>query len=263
MLNSVLALLLVSACAAPADAQQPGTVSPQRAEVETDSDPTRPVFLSVRPEFYRISDDVERLSFIGRFDAALFRARGLLGAKSGLILRFELPVSWAESGDVGVSGLGDTYAQFLLVPHATRKFLWAVGSGLVIPTATDQLLGTGKWILTPIAAPVWRLERGLFFVKVQNFTSIGGDDDRPGHNYLLVTPTIIHGVGRDWWVLADTETKSNWKADGRTGVKSGFQVGRRIGRTYGVWVKPEVWWAANRDGDWNLKFGLLWYQRRR
>jgi hypothetical protein len=30
-----------------------------------------------------------------------------------------------------------------------------------------------------------------------------------------------------------------------------------------LWVKPEVWWGAHRDGDWNLKFGIVWYQRRK
>lgn len=263
MMNAWLALLLMSACAAPVGAQQSGAAPPQRPEVETDSDPTRPVFLSVRPEFYRISDDVERLSFIGRFDAAVFKERGLLGAKSGLILRFELPLSWAHVSDVGVSGLGDAYGQFLLVPHATRKFLWVAGSGFLMPTATDRLLGTGKWVAAPLVVPVWRLSRGLFLVKVQNFTSFAGDSDRRHINHLLITPLLIRTVGQNFWILIDTETKTDWEADGRTGVKSGFQFGRRAGRAYGFWVKPEVWWGPNRDGDWNLKFGLLWYQRRR
>jgi hypothetical protein len=240
------------------------TVAAAQEQAETDSDPTRPVFLSLRPEFYRISEDVDRFSLIARYDRGLFREKGFLGARSGLILRFELPVfSHADTASDSASGLGDAYGQFLLVPHASRKFLWIAGSGFLLPTATDPLLGAGKWVAAPLVVPLWRLPRGLFLVKVQNFTSFAGDSDRRDINHLLITPIYIRTVGRNFWILLDTETKTNWEDDGRTGVKSGLQFGRRAGRAYGFWIKPEVWWGPNRDGDWNLKIGLLWYQRRR
>jgi hypothetical protein len=254
-----LVLMLLTLCGVPARAQQPPA---QPEQVETDNDPTRPVFVSFRPEFYKISDDVDRFALISRYDAAVFRRRGIPGAKTGIILRFELPLAHTDTAAASALGLGDAYAQFLLVPHATRTFAWVAGSGFTLPTATDPLLGSGKWVAAPLGLPLWRFSRGLFLIKVQNFMSFAGDDDRPDIHYLLVTPVFLHAVGRNWWVLADTETKSNWKADGRTGVKSGFQVGRRTTRRLGVWVKPEVWWGANRDGKWNLKFGFVWYQRR-
>jgi len=123
------------------------------------------------------------------------------------------------------------------------------------------VLGTGKWVLAPATAPVWFFgRRGMFFVKFQDFVSIGGNADRPDINFLLITPTFIHkGIGR-WWVLADSEMKTNWKREARTGVKTGVQVGRGVSARFGIWVKPEVWWGPNRDGRWNLKFGLVWFR---
>ena len=71
----------------------------------------------------------------------------------------------------------------------------AVGSGLAFqfPTATDDLLGSGKWQVAPTVIPVWMLRRpqGLFFTKVQNYVSVAGDDDRRDINYLTVAPTWI------------------------------------------------------------------------
>jgi hypothetical protein len=231
-------------------------------EVETDSDPTRPVFISLRPEYYSLSDDVDQQSLILRYDArALTSLRPAHGAP-GIILRFELPFVVADVRDDVAYGLGDLYAQFFLLPYATRRFALAVGSGFLLPTATDEMVGTGKWVLAPVMAPVWRFPRGMFFIKVQNLTSIAGDGSRPDINHLLITPVFIRAVGSSWWVLADTETKTKWADDGRTGVKSGLQLGRRLYRGVGVWAKPEVWWGPNRDGRWNLKFGLVWYQRR-
>jgi hypothetical protein len=101
----------------------------------------------------------------------------------------------------------------------------------------------------------------MFFVKVQNFISVAGDADRADVNFLLLTPLFVHAVGRNWWVLLDSETKTKWTDGGRTGVKSGFQFGRLLGDNLGLWIKPEAWWGPNRDGQWNLKGGVVWYQR--
>jgi hypothetical protein len=102
----------------------------------------------------------------------------------------------------------------------------------------------------------------MFLIKMQEFVSVAGDSQRPDINFLLVTPAFFYRVKHRWWIFADTETKSNWKVNGRTGVKSGLQLGRVMTPRFGVWVKPEVWWGPNRDGNWNVKFGLVWYRER-
>lgn len=234
----------------PADARQRTPLV--SGEVETDSDPTRPVFVSVRPEFYNF-DGQHRQILIGRYDTAF---------RGSVILRFEIPAVRTDGGEQATAGLGDAYGQFLLVPYASGRFAVVVGSGFVLPTATDARLGGAKWILAPVAAPLWRFSRGLGYVKLQNFLSVGGDDGRAPVNYLLLTPTLIRAIGSGWWVLVDTETKTNWREDRQTGVKSGLQVGRRIATGVGLWVKPEVWWGAHREGTWNIKVGVVWYQRR-
>jgi hypothetical protein len=246
--TAVALIPLLALFARPADGRQ----ATPTGEVETDSDPTRPVFVSVRPEFHNF-DGRDTQLLIGRYDTALRRA---------VILRFELPAARTDNGLNATAGLGDAYGQFLLVPYKAGRLAVVAGSGVLLPTATDERLGGGKWMLAPLAAPLWRLARGLAYVKLQNFTSLGSDGNRPDVNYLLVTPTLIRAMGQDWWLLADTETKTNWRAGQQTGVKSGLQIGRRIDTGVALWVKPEVWWGAHRDGTWNVKVGVVWYQRR-
>jgi hypothetical protein len=257
--------LLWAACAPPpALAQnQPPAAAGAAEEVESDDDPTRPVFISIRPEFYNIGNDIDRRQLIARYDARVLPTlRMFTRGAPGFILRFEAPFVDVKAGSVDGAGLGDVYGQLLAIPYATRRFAFVAGSGFFAPTATHELTGTDKWTVAPLVAPLWRLPRGLFLVKVQNVTSVAGDDSRPDFNYLLVTPIYLHTVFQRWWVMADTETKTRWTNDGRTGIKSGVQIGRRVRRGIGLWAKPEFWWGPNRDGEWNLRFGLVWYERR-
>ena len=247
---AVVALCLM---AAPAWAQ---TTTP------TDSDPTRPIFFSVRPEFYRVTDSVWRTLFIARYDKAMVRKRRWFSGKRGLLLRFEAPFAIAGTPPGNTTaGLGDLYGQVLLVPYVQGRFAFVAGSGLSIPTATSKSLGSGKWTLAPVIAPVWFMRgSGMAYVKLQEFVSVGGAADRPDVHFLLITPTVIRRVGGASWILVDTETRTDWMRDGTSGVKSGIQLGHIIPGRVGLWVKPEIWWSRNQGGVWNFKTGLVWYR---
>ena len=211
----------------------------------TDNDPTRPVFFSLRPEYSDLGD-ARKFALIFRYDTAIVRSKTI-----GAILRVEVPVTAVRAGAESAGGIGDVYAQILVPWFLTRRFALAAGAGIVVPTADSPDVGGGRWTITPIVAPVWRVPRGLFYVKVQQFP-----------DSLLVTPTFIHVISRDWWVTADSESSTNVMPRGRTDLKSGVQLGRIVARGLGAWIKPEIWWGPTSEGRWNLKFGLVWYERR-
>jgi hypothetical protein len=234
----------------------------QAQDTRSDSDPTRPILFNVRPELYDAGNGAWRSLFIIRYDTAMMRNRPWLGGRRGMLLRFELPLATASTPSSGlVNGLGDAYGQVLLVPYMSGRGAFVAGSGVSVPTAGDDRLGSGKVTIAPAVAPVWFLRgRGMAYVKLQNFSSVAGDAARPDFSFLLITPTVITRVGRRCWVLADTETKTDWKDGGRTGVKSGIQYGWILPDGLGLWIKPEVWWGPNRGGRWNLKTGIVWYR---
>jgi hypothetical protein len=251
-LSGIALALLLATGAGPAAAQ----------DTRSDSNPMRPILFSVRPEFFKVADDVWRMQLVARYDTAVVRNRRWLGGRRGMLLRFELPLVSADTPSITAqTGLGDAYGQVLLVPHLSSRFAFVAGSGLTIPTATGTALGNGKWTLSPALAPVWFLRgRGLAYVKVQNFTSVAGDASRPDLNFLLITPTLIHTLPGRKWILVDTETKTDWESAGRTNVKSGVQIGWLLPDGIGLWIKPEVWWGPNRGGQWNIKTGIVWYR---
>ena len=68
-----------------------------------------------------------------------------------LISRTILPVM-AQDDVVGTSsqfGLGDTVQSFFFSPNKTEPFIWGAGPVLLIPTATDEVLGTQKFGIGP------------------------------------------------------------------------------------------------------------------
>ena len=238
----------------------------QDATTRTDSDPTRPVLFSVRPEFSQITDDFWRWQIIARYDRAAMRQRRWLSGQRGLLLRFEMPLAFSGlAAGPGApretaGGLGDAYAQVLTVPWISGRFALAGGTGLFIPTATDRTLGSGKVTLAPVVAPVWFLRgRGMFYLKFQDFISVAGDDERADAHFFLITPTLIHKLTARSWILVDVESRTDWLAD-VSGVKTGVQFGYILPAGFGVWVKPEVWAGAGRGGEWNFKTGLVWYR---
>lgn len=140
------------------------------------------------------------------------------------------------------SGLGDLYAQVLVIPKFNKSYTFAWGTGMVFPTATNSV-GSDKWQLAPAVAPILFFGRlkGFALIKFQNFVSVAGEDDRPDINYFLVTPTSLRRISRSWWIVVDSESKIDWERDNRTSFKSGLQVGKMM--------SPRVGQAGNSLGS--------------
>jgi len=79
------------------------------------------------------------------------------------------------------SGLGDINPTFFLSPADSKEFIWGVGPTFTFPTASDDLLGSGKWSAGPSA--VGLLMRGPWVVGAlanQQWSFAGWGDDREG-----------------------------------------------------------------------------------
>src|SRR5262249_22528354 len=80
------------------------------------------------------------------------------------ILRATLPIATAPSAGGNKTGLGDLNL-FDLVLMKREKVMLGVGPQLTLPTATDTVLGTGKWqaglAAVAIAPQSWGLLGGL------------------------------------------------------------------------------------------------------
>lgn len=83
----------------------------------------------------------------------------------------------------GITGVGDTVATFFVIPAHTGKIIWGVGPSLLIPTATGDNLGAGKWDLGPSVAIIMQPNWGSAYVVAQNIWSLPD-----GQTVIIVQP---------------------------------------------------------------------------
>jgi hypothetical protein len=131
------------------------------------------------------------------------------------------------------NGLGDTVLLTLAGPNADDGWIFAGGVSQIFPTASEDVLGQGKWQAGP-AAMVIRLgnDYGGFGIEhfnagfiAQQWWSYAGDDDRNSTNqadiqYFInwkATPTQLIGM--------TPNISINWDADGGFDDKVAFPVG--------------------------------------
>ena len=261
-LAAVASVALLSA-ALPGRARGQGTpdagTAALSAGIGEDTDPTKPVLFSLREEYYSLPNGNWINNFILRKDEIVWRQETFPGQARGVLLRMELPETTAHFGGESEGGLGDGYVQALLLPHLSGPFLLAAGTGLVLPTATDRLLGGGKWTIAPMLAPAWLVPRQRYsFVKFQEFESFAGPSSRPDVSFLLITPTFMTRVLRRYWVLVDSESRTDWTRGSITSFKSGLLIGTMFSPRVGLSLKTEVPWGNHRLGEWTLKASLFW-----
>ena len=230
-------------------------------ELGQDTDPTKPVFLSLRDEFYMVKNNTSLNYFNFRLDRLVLEEIEVPGPTRGVLMRFEIPIVTFSNPSTTETGLGDIYMQALVAPRIEGNFTIAAGTGLMLPTETSPLLGFGKWIASPAIVPVWFFPReGYAFIKFQDWFSFAGQSNRPDVNYLTVTGSILRRISMKWWAALDTETNTDWINDGNTWYKSGLLIGFMPSNRIGIWIKGEIPYGQYRIGDLIIK-GSIFFTR--
>lgn len=234
------------------------TVAATMSEIGQDTDPTKPVFFSLRDEFGKIDDNVSLNAFIFRLDRLFLEELNVPGPARGILARLDIPIVTYSSPSTTETGLGDIYMQALVAPRIQGNFAMAAGTGITLPTATSNLLGRGKWIASPAIVPVWFFPKeGYGYIKFQDWFSFAGQSNRPAVHYLTVTGSILRRISKTWWALLDTESNSDWTNEGHTWFKSGALLGLMPSNRIGVWLKGEIPYGHYRVGDWSIKTSVF------
>jgi hypothetical protein len=144
-----------------------------------------------------------------------------------LISRTILPV--IDQQDVfpgsGESGLGDTAQSFFLSPNEPGPFgeVWGAGLVVLLPTATDDLLGTEKWGIGPTAIGLKQVGPWTFGGLINHIESVGGNGDRADVSQTFLQPFLSYATEKHTTFSLDAEATYDWKSE-QWSVPLNFEV---------------------------------------
>lgn len=171
-----------------------------------------------------------------------------------LISRTILPVAYQHdiagpSGDQ--FGLGDTTQSFFLSPvkPGPGGLIWGVGPAFLLPTATDELLGSGKWGAGPTGVVLKQDGPWTVGALANHIWSFTGQDDRADVSSTFLQPFLSYTTHDAWTFTLNTESTYDWEAR-EWSVPINFEISKlvRIDKqavSFGVGGR---YWAASPDG---------------
>ena len=111
------------------------------------------------------------------------------------------------------TGLGDINPTFFLSPAKSGELIWGVGPTFTLPTASDKLLGNGKFSLGPAAVGLMMKEQWVFGALFNNQWSVAGWGG--GHvNQMLIQPFVNYNLPDHWYLVSAPIMTANWAAKG-------------------------------------------------
>jgi len=131
-----------------------------------------------------------------------------------LISRTIIPVVYQENivGTSSQAGLSDTVQSLFFSPKAPTSggWIWGVGPVLLLPTATDDLLGTEKWGAGPTAVLLKQQNGWTYGVLANHIWSYAGESSRADVNATFLQPFLTFTTPKQTTFTINTESTYDW-----------------------------------------------------
>ena len=133
-----------------------------------------------------------------------------------LISRTIIPVIDQEDISAGAGsqfGLGDINLSLFFSPRKPTSggITWGIGPVLLLPTATDSLLGADKWGAGPAAVALTTRGPWILGMLANHIWSYAGDSDRQDISTTFVQPFAAYTWPSAWTVSVQSESSYYWK----------------------------------------------------
>jgi hypothetical protein len=160
------------------------------------------------------------------------------------------------------SGLGDTTESLFFSPNAPTAggLIWGVGPILLLPTATDEALGTEKWGIGPTGVVLKQTGPWTVGLLAAHLWSVAGDDDRADISSTALQPFFSYTTTTHTTFGAYTESAYDWKGE-EWSVPLIVQAAQlfKIGPQILQLAVGAKYWAASPDNGpegWGLRVQL-------
>lgn len=199
--------------------------------------------------------------------------------KWNIIFRTTIPILYQPSLSPGTSaeyGVSDINLTAFVARAESRKLLWGLGPTLMLPTAMERTLGTGKWSAGPAIAVVASPQNWVLGLMAYNLWSFAGYRDRASVNQFMLQTFVNYNLPHGWYLTTAPFLSANWKLpnDDRWMVPVGGGFGKIV-RTKRLTLdlQTQAFYYVQRprsESEWSLLLQLkflfpktwLTYQKR-
>jgi hypothetical protein len=210
----------------------------------------------LRDEYQSLESDASRNVVVARFEYALSKA---------FALRVDVPYVSVDPNQPGTSqesGLGDITARAQWRVLRAPEYALVMAAEVALDTATEPLLGTGRYIFQPLVYAAVGLPKykSTVFPYVQQFWAFGGTTDVQINTTLLRSGFLTIWPKRIY-TYAEPSLYIDWERNARTGATLEIELGRFVTRRLGLYVRPGVglWGDIPPVYDWNFEVGLHYF----
>lgn len=158
------------------------------------------------------------------------------------------------------SGVGDITQSFFLSPSELTKrgWVWGVGPVALLPTASEDVLGTEKFGLGPTAVVLKQEGPWTVGALANHIWSVAGEDDRADVSASYFEPWLSYTTQSQTTITMSVETVYDWEAEEASIpvtliVDQLFQVGKQY-----ISIAPGIYYYADspRGGPEGFGFRL-------
>ena len=180
-----------------------------------------------------------------------------------LISRTIIPFTDQEDmiGTSSQTGLGDIVQSVFFSPKEPTSSGWIIGAGPVflIPTATDDLLGTEKFGVGPTAVLLKQSHGWTYGALANHLWSVAGEDSRADVNATFVQPFVSYTTASHTTFTLNSEATYDWDHE-QWSVPVNAMVSQlvKLGGTPVQFSLGGRYWADGPEGtpDWGMRFAV-------
>jgi hypothetical protein len=136
----------------------------------------------------------------------------------------------------GTFGFGDLNPSFFVSPAKAGKIIWGAGPTFLLPTASDDVLGTGKFSMGPAVVALVQPGKWTLGVLVSNLWSVAGPSSRADVNSMTLQYFINYNLKKGYYLTSSPINSANWNAP--SGNVWLVPIGAGIGRIMRLGFQP-------------------------
>ena len=180
-----------------------------------------------------------------------------------LISRTIVPIVYQENiiGTSSQAGLSDTVQNFFFSPKAPTSggWIWGAGPLFLLPTATDDLLGTEKWGAGPTALILKQQNGWTYGALANHIWSFAGESSRADVNATFIQPFVSFTTKSFTTYGLNTESTYDW-ANSQWTVPLNVSVSQLVkigGKPVQLSLGARYYAEKPAGGpDWGLRFAV-------